>query len=148
MKIYIGCPIQGFSKEEWEKHWHELNALKDALRKRGHEILDFKSTVKRETEPNSVFRWDYEQCMSCDAMIAIALGPSTGMGMEIGICLTRTHNLQGLPSRVFVFGTAPHDTEVSRMVTECNMPNFVFERHGSFAEIPDMFEEAYKKINP
>ena len=137
MKIYIGCPIQGFSATDWQKHWDKLEKLKGELRKRGHEILDFKSTREKHAPPGTVFIWDHEQCMECDAMIAIALGPSTGMGMEIAMCLMK-------PSPAFVFGTAPQETEVSRMVTECNLPGFVFERYEKFENIPDMFEKLYK----
>ncbi len=145
MKIYIGCPIQGFTNDSWKKHWQELEKLKDDLRKRGHEILDFKGNLNQKFEPDEVFANDYKQCMSCDAMIAIALSPSTGMGMEIGICLKRTRNLDGEPSTVFVFGTAPIDTDVSKMVIGCNLSNFVFERHNTFDDIPEMFEKSYKK---
>ncbi|MEN9524055.1 MAG: hypothetical protein RL536_124 [Candidatus Parcubacteria bacterium] len=145
MKIYIGCPIQGFNNKEWQKHWSELETLKNSLRKIGHEILDFKSNEKKQAEPGTVFKWDHEQCMNCDAMIAIALGPSTGMGMEIGMCLKRTRGQDNSPSPAFVFATAPHSTNVSRMITECNLPNFVFERCDSFTEIPEKFEKAYKE---
>lgn len=146
MKIYIGCPIIGFNPEEWQRHYSNLEKLKNELRKHGHEILEFKgNNVQRVAPAGTVFDWDYKQCMACDAMIAIALKPSTGMGMEIALCLTRTSGPENKPSPAFVFGTAPQDAEVSRMVTECNLPNFVFERYTNFENITNMFEVAYKK---
>ena len=134
MKIYVGCGISNLSTEDWNKSRIQIESLKQQLRLRGHTILDFKSDTNRDAEPGTVFAWDHEQCMACDAMIAVALHPSTGMGMEIAFCLSR-------PNPPLVLAVAPRGNNTSKMITECNLPTFTYREFDHWDEIPKMFDE-------
>ena len=144
MKIYIGCPIVGLPDDEWVVLFNHIEKLKVALTERGHTILNFRSDTNRRAKKGTVFRWDRQQCLDCDAMIAIGIKPSTGMGMEVCMCLLRTHR-DNRPNPAFVLGTAPRGTKVTWMLTECNLPGFTFRWFENWDNIPDIFERAYTK---
>jgi len=141
MKIYIGSAIQGFTDAEWTAFYKQLTTLKEQLRARGHEILEYVSNHDRshEVSDKEIFAWDHEQCMKCDAMLALAFQPSTGMGMELGVCLYGRNG--GVP----VFATATKGTHVSKMVTGCNHPKFAFSYCNDLSEIPNLFEKHVAK---
>lgn len=138
MKIYVGCAIQGLAPEHWDAMKSKLENLKLALRKKGHEVLNFRSDGNRQAVAGTVFKWDYQQCMECDAMIALALYPSTGMGMEMILCLTK-------PNPAFVLATAPKGNNTNHMVTECNLPGYVYKEFETWGEIPDLFEMWHRR---
>lgn len=148
MKIYVGCAINRLDNAEWDQLIAKVATLKTALRARGHTILDFRSNEKREAEKGTIFIHDRKQCLECDAMIALAIHPSTGMGMEIMMCLERRHSIDKLPAPAFVLATAPVGHQVSPMVTECNRPNFVYREFEKWEDIPDLFERAYRRRQP
>ena len=139
MKIYVGCAIGNLSQQDWDKLKIQIEHLKQQLGLRGHEILNFKSDVNRQAEKGTVFTWDYEQCMDCEAMIAVALYPSTGMGMEIAFCLSR-------PNPPLVLAVAPRGNNTSKMITECNLPTFTYREFDHWDEVPRMFEEICEEI--
>ncbi len=141
MKIYIGSAIQGFTDAQWTAFYKQLTVLKNELRARGHEILEYVTNHDRshDVSDKEIFAWDHEQCMSCDAMLALAFQPSTGMGMEISVCL------YGRKGGVPVFATALKGTSVSKMVTGCGHPKFAFSYFNDFSEVPDLFETHVKK---
>lgn len=142
MKIYVGCAIQGLPPEQWGEMNQGLEDLKWSLRKKGYEVLNFRSDGNRQAPEGTVFDWDYKQCEDCDAMIALALYPSTGMGMEMAFCLKKT------PKPAKVLALAPRGNNTSRMVKECNLPGFSYQEFDSWDQIPKMFDEFYFAREP
>jgi hypothetical protein len=139
MKIYIGGAVQNLSESEYLTSTEKIHWLKTKLEKKGHEILNYKSMLNRESSPTEIYEYDYRNCMECDAMIAIAHNPSTGLGMEIVTCLTRTFNGYSRPA--FVFATAAVDTNVSKLLVGWQHYAFVFTRYQKFEQIPGIFEK-------
>lgn len=140
MKIYIGCAIQNLDEATYKSLLGDILKLKLKLRDRGHEILNFKSMTNRDSSAEEIFEWDYKQCMDCDAMIALVMYPSIGVGMEMAFCLSR-HSLTGRRP-AFVFATAQSGTNVSKLLLGCNMPTFKFSWFDCLEDIPDLFELA------
>lgn len=114
--------------------FNEIEETRRKLRLLGHQVLNFRSTGHRTATAQEIFEWDHKQCMECDAMIGIAISPSTGMGMEIAFCLTRPN-----PAKVYVF--APKDSNTSMMLVGCNLPGYEFVIYEKFEDIPMLFEE-------
>jgi hypothetical protein len=144
MKIYVGCAIQGLTTEEYALMMEQIVRLKDGLRKLSYEVLDFKSITHRDSAPQEVFAVDYKQCMECDAMIAVALKPSTGLGMEVVYCLTRRDAI-GRACPAFVFATAPESANASKLLRGCTSPHFLFEHCDEIEHIPSLFDKAFKE---
>ncbi len=132
MKIYVGCAIQSLPENQWKNMFNEIELIRSKLRLLGHQVLNFRSTGQRTATASEIFEWDHRQCMECDAMIGIAISPSTGMGMEIAFCLTRPN-----PAKVYVF--APRDSNPSMMLVGCNLPGYVFTTYDDLTDIPSLF---------
>ncbi len=143
MKIYIGCAVQNVDEKTYWELLARIEWLKNELLERGHVVLNFKSINNRDSLPQDVFQWDWEQCMACDALIALALYPSTGLGMEIAYCLTRRIGIAEIPA--FVFATAPKGQNVSKMLLGCTHPSFRFEFFETFEHIPELFETSERE---
>ncbi|MEK7641854.1 MAG: hypothetical protein AAB365_02560 [Patescibacteria group bacterium] len=143
MKIYVGCAIKGLAEAEWVKMKDRIFTLRTTLRDRGHDVLDFRSDANRQAQKGTVFTWDYKQCMDCDAMIAVTLSPSTGMGMEVAFCLTRRHPVTMKPNPAFVLAVAPRGNETTPMITECNLPRFAYREFDRWEDVPSIFEKSY-----
>ena len=142
MKIYIGSAVQNLSESEYRKTTEQIRWLRTELKRRGHKILNYKSMSNRESTPAEIYEHDHRNCMECDAMIAIALNPSIGLGMEVVTCLERT-TPDHCSRPAFVFATAASDTNVSKLLVGWKHYAFEFTRYEDFERIPDMFEKSY-----
>lgn len=100
--------------------------------------------LSRDAAPDETFEHDHKNCMACDAFIAIALNPSTGLGMEIVTCLERRNENNWNWNPAFVFAVAARQTNVSKLLEGWKNDAFIFKRYESFDQIPDLFEDAHK----
>ncbi len=139
MKIYIGSAVQGLNDSEYQKMTGRIRWLGKELITRGHEILSYKSMSDRKSTPAEIYEHDHKNCMECDAMIALALNPSTGLGMEMITCLSRIRYGQSHPALVLAIADA--NTNVSKLLVGWKHPRFKFARYQEFEEIPEIFEK-------
>ncbi len=135
-KVYVGCAIRGLSEKQWKIVSGHVQRIREELRRLGYEVLDFRSDLKRQAEPGTIFKHDYEQCMAADAMIAIALFPSTGMGMEIMSCLMKK-------KPAFVLAVAPKGNGTTAMVKECGLPGFEYFEFRDWKQVVGAFHTKF-----
>ncbi len=130
-KIYVGCALSTIDTESGAKLNIKVNKLKQDLRNKGFEVVEFIGYPPKGT-PREVYVHDIKDCMyKADAMLAICDHPSTGMGYELGVAVEK----QGMP----VYATAHIDSKVSNLILGIDHPKYLFERYKNLEDVPKRF---------
>lgn len=127
-KIYVGCALT----QVREGFLEEVVAFKNELRKRGYEVLEFAGP---NGTPEEVVLNDAGCVEKCDLFVAIATGPSTGLGYELAVA-----EFNKKP----VIAVAKHGEKVSRLVQGLKIrnPKFSFVLYNSLSEIIPIAKKA------
>jgi hypothetical protein len=81
--LYTGCALT-YASEAYKEKVFELREI--LRRELGVLVLEFLGMS--EGTPADVYQRDIEECVGgCDLLVALADGPSTGLGLEIGAAL-------------------------------------------------------------
>lgn len=78
-RIYVGCALSGAPKEFRD----DVAKLKDDLRTRGFEVLEFAWVSDKPKEGVNVYEYDILNVDNCNLLVAICTFPSIGLGMEL-----------------------------------------------------------------
>lgn len=128
--IYVGCALTG-APEEFVKGVEDIkNSIRGTDR---WEVLDFLGLT--DGGNGEVYQRDIEECVkSCDAFVAVADHPATGLGWELGIADERK-----IPTLV----VAKVGARVTRLVLGAAevKEHITFARYGDMAEIPRLVEQ-------
>jgi hypothetical protein len=134
-KLYVGCGLT-LAPQEFKD---QVELLKVELRK-DWDVLDFLGLVAGTAA--DVYKRDIvENVGSCDAFVAIADEPSTGLGYELAIAT----ELKGKP----VLATAHVNSTVTRMLLGAAEvhPNLNFQTYEDMvADLPQMIRTEFAHI--
>lgn len=125
--LYVGCGLTHAPKE----FTHAVEELKDSLEDDWN-VLRFIGVS--DGAPEDVYRHDIDaNIRTCDAFLAIADHPATGLGWELGVADERN-----IPTLI----VAHIDAHVSRLLLGAGeaREHIKFVRYSSFEEIPSLIE--------
>lgn len=128
MKIYIGCALTHAPKEFRDM----VGRVKDTMRARGFEILDFIG-LEKGTEKD-VYIHDLACVDTCDAFVALCDYPAIGLGVEI----ERALEISKKPTLLL----AHQDTHITRLLVGASQVHHMctLQRYAHREEISDMVE--------
>ena len=123
--LYVGCALSQAPTEFKQ----DVARLKDDLRQRGHDILEF--VGEAPAAPAEVYRWDIENCVgACQAMLAVVDYPAIGLGWELATAANRQiPTLMVAEAGAFVTRLAIGAADV--------LPTIEFERYDQMTDIPE-----------
>ena len=127
-KVYVGCSLthapEAFRREV-ERFKKRLKEIPDIL------VLEFLRL--KDGTARAVYTHDIINCVGhCDLMIAICDHPSTGLGWEMGIQVSR-----GKP--LLAFGHC--DDNITMLILDPGIPGYEFHRYQTFDEIYETVRE-------
>ncbi len=143
IKVYVACALTHVPSEQKQAFASLLDNVKEELKRKGYNVIDFLSAIKENPEPKEVYGYDIECLKSADCLLALGDYPGTGLGYEIGYMT----ELRKTPTMVGVMDLS-NVSKLLRGVSKDNYTVALFSKPDDLVKsFTDFLNHFYEKSN-